>query len=856
MARIIDRTIVGIALFGSAFASCNQATRQTGGSGKPTTKTQPTTEVVTVDSLTFGSVSSTTIYTSDAGTNNCVSFKVTALSSSKAAVPNASIAVSLAGVEASATSTWGQLSTPITTGTDGVASGTFCAATTTGSVTFVAESGSAKANSAVVTITTKPSFTFSYRNSDFDSNSPKPTETLNLNLLDSGPNDCGNIYFQLTKLKDPVSGVSLKFKSDFGYPAGAKLRARTSSDTPYETDTTTQKTFLSYTATSDTDGLFKIPVCSGQLPGSLIVYAYYTDEYGKTSYAKSPTISISSGIANLTSLALNFDKTNARTLKALFNNEAPTPIDFVAKISSVFGGALSVLNPVYIQSESGTLDVDNGGVPDDSGSVKFSMLASYNGTARPTPVRLFNSSAAQSTCDPEAIAKELEVVHTAGNFEVGKKYEILSQGSTDFTSLGASSNSAGTVFTANGAGTGTGTARLYEAFSYQELAKNWRSTLVYLMRGQEPFNDANRNGKYDTGGDGFWDKNQDGAYTQGVDAVTYFGSVAGGAQCRCLTASGVPAASAPTQGAQTAPCIEDPSKASCFRRNSEWFIDLPTPFVDANENGIYETTVSGQDMDRLIGDVYSEPNSKRDVDTLIWKSFVLPIYTGTSLYAMVRGAIKSGSTITPHYDPDPIETDPPSAYFLDLANRNLTVYGSTYISKLFHAQTDLDTTTMFGDGASGYRGYRWVAAHGICGTPVPGGTKIETKDELISEPFGSRTVTFNYYMQPGDQILDPSRRLLADGNGGSSATINFNIPDHPAAAFGYPVEYRVEVAKCTRAVPNGTGIWCSAATHKIHTTLDTDTVTAILSIPEYKAGVSCNAGYHQNTATGSCDSDT
>ena len=46
---------------------------------------------------------------------------------------------------------------------------------------------------------------------------------------------------------------------------------------------------------------------------------------------------------------------------------------------------------------------------------------------------------------------------TAGAFEVGKKYEILSVGTTDFTLIGANNNTVGNNFTATGVGTGTGT---------------------------------------------------------------------------------------------------------------------------------------------------------------------------------------------------------------------------------------------------------------------------------------------------------------------------------------------------------------------------------------------------------------
>lgn len=49
---------------------------------------------------------------------------------------------------------------------------------------------------------------------------------------------------------------------------------------------------------------------------------------------------------------------------------------------------------------------------------------------------------------------------TAGNFVVGSYYEILTVGTTSFTSIGAASNTVGVKFTATGVGSGTGTAYL------------------------------------------------------------------------------------------------------------------------------------------------------------------------------------------------------------------------------------------------------------------------------------------------------------------------------------------------------------------------------------------------------------
>lgn len=49
-------------------------------------------------------------------------------------------------------------------------------------------------------------------------------------------------------------------------------------------------------------------------------------------------------------------------------------------------------------------------------------------------------------------------IATAGSFEIGQQYVIETVGTTDFTLIGAASNTVGVVFTATGAGTGDGTA--------------------------------------------------------------------------------------------------------------------------------------------------------------------------------------------------------------------------------------------------------------------------------------------------------------------------------------------------------------------------------------------------------------
>lgn len=63
-----------------------------------------------------------------------------------------------------------------------------------------------------------------------------------------------------------------------------------------------------------------------------------------------------------------------------------------------------------------------------------------------------------------SITGSSDTVVSAGSFIVGYKYTIKTVGTTDFTAIGASANTVGTVFTATGAGSGTGDA--YDTLFY------------------------------------------------------------------------------------------------------------------------------------------------------------------------------------------------------------------------------------------------------------------------------------------------------------------------------------------------------------------------------------------------------
>lgn len=69
-----------------------------------------------------------------------------------------------------------------------------------------------------------------------------------------------------------------------------------------------------------------------------------------------------------------------------------------------------------------------------------------------------------------AAIEELEEVVTAGDFVIGKNYTILTVGTTDFTLIGAATNTVGESFDATGVGTGDGTASQIGALNDAYLA--------------------------------------------------------------------------------------------------------------------------------------------------------------------------------------------------------------------------------------------------------------------------------------------------------------------------------------------------------------------------------------------------
>ena len=111
------------------------------------------------------------------------------------------------------------------------------------------------------------------------------------------------------------------------------------------------------------------------------------------------------------------------------SNITASVLDFVDYVTPVTVGGLVLTGPYQLQSASGT---------------QYSIYA---------------SSVATSTANTSTNT-------VGGSFVVGNTYEIVSVGSTSFTSIGAAANTVGVIFTATGVGSGSGTARLVAEYAF------------------------------------------------------------------------------------------------------------------------------------------------------------------------------------------------------------------------------------------------------------------------------------------------------------------------------------------------------------------------------------------------------
>jgi hypothetical protein len=112
------------------------------------------------------------------------------------------------------------------------------------------------------------------------------------------------------------------------------------------------------------------------------------------------------------------------------------------------------------------------------GSLDSNITGNYN-TANGVQSLHFNTTGIQNTAIGTQALYDIGSTQTAGAFNVGTSYTIASIGTTNFTLIGAASNTIGVVFTATGAGTGTGTATPNATSNNTALGYNTGRGIIY-----------------------------------------------------------------------------------------------------------------------------------------------------------------------------------------------------------------------------------------------------------------------------------------------------------------------------------------------------------------------------------------
>ncbi len=629
---------------------------------------------------------------------------------------------------------------------------------------MIAKNGITTVNSGEITVTVKPTYVLAFTKADITvhggvaaasstSTDSKDLGTVYLNLYDSGPNDCSFFHYSLQKSGAALGGSVVRFTSQNDFPKGFKLATKAATGLT-GVDTLTQHSFAYVDATSNTAGELIVPICAGQSLGSVMISATYVDPDGGTTTTGSPVIVIKSGVTSWLDLTLTYAQPDGHTLLGLLNTNSTDKHPFTVSLGSRNNGDAISDYSIFAAAETGKIElVDSGAISPGVNTAKFTINTLNLRDDRPYQTTVYPGTAANTVCDPEALA--------SGPADV----------------------------------------------PYPQLAKNWRSTIIYGVRGQEYFHDAYGDGKFHPGCTGFWDKNQNGIFDAG-DIIT-----------------------------------SDPFNDGTLHAECDWFIDLPSPFVDVNENGIYDPGI-----DILIGDTYQAPNGKWDNDTIIWKYDYTPIYMGTSPYSILHSTVTHGNLAS---YADPLG----NAYFADLNTRGLL--GGGYPAPPYQSwSTALDAATFGITGSNAMSGYAYFYffAHSVCGTPLPGGTTVAvTFDSRVDSAYGDRALTAVFYTQPLDYFREPSRRLLTDG-GGSSAKINFDVVDHPASAAGYPLVFKVDMGPCTNACTGDVAIGGFACDQKRafgNLKVDTDSVTVPISIPAVQT-CTCAIGATYDKGTCTC----
>jgi hypothetical protein len=487
-----------------------------------------------------------------------------------------------------------------------------------------------------------------------------------------------------------------------------------------------------------------------------------------------------------TDMSLSFNATNARTLIGSFDNDASSQIlNFTLNLGSAGDGAPAKDYPVRVYSEAGKVTVANNGVASSSGAVSFSLQILHMMSERPYVVNDFVSAANSNISDYNAEQDaSVQSVGSSANTTCDIQQLAKSAAWTDDSVPGTS-----------------------KAIPFRDIARNWFTSVLYALKGQESFNDSLGTGVYQDApsNQGFVDRNQNGSFDSSFKHFATNQSFA----AEEIWVNGY-----------------KKSNATVFDANGKWYIDLQKPYIDRNDDFTYEKGVdvaiecapNNSDTNNRCNNV--NPNGARDAATTIWKSFRVPVFMGISEFALTHSAVESAwYDSTTDSASVALQTaslmDATMQYFYDrytaegnsfkddfITDGGQVAYGTAAPFQL-QDSTNL-STNAFTSSLSAQRTSVFFNAQSICGTPLPGGSTINvTASQSGTAPAGSRAMVPKIYKQPGDTMVDARRLFLNTGTGSSvtgSATVNADVIDHPAAYHSYPVLVHLELAACSLSI--------------------------------------------------------
>lgn len=171
----------------------------------------------------------------------------------------------------------------------------------------------------------------------------------------------------------------------------------------------------------------------------------------------------SNDLSSISNCSFTFSDGHAIT----YNGTATATYTFTGNTFTGYGANGTNDAAIYNSNTSGTLTINvSGGVAsptvrtasggttivNNTVDLTVTVVDSANNPIPTAQVAIFQSS------DDSQIMNEDTATISAGSFVIGVRYTIVTVGTTDFTAIGAASNTVGVSFTATGAGSGTGTA--------------------------------------------------------------------------------------------------------------------------------------------------------------------------------------------------------------------------------------------------------------------------------------------------------------------------------------------------------------------------------------------------------------